>query len=116
MNAVDEPVAESKTTPGARRFRSPNRILARFFRLARDKWKARHHALRARLKRAQQLAAERGVSRDRWKAQCERETGRAVAAEAMVEQQKSELEEARARIAAIESAQKKRIDRGGSSE
>ncbi len=108
MNTLDEPVAESKTIPGSRRFRSPNRILARFFRLGRDKWKARHHAVRGKLKRVQQLAAEREASRDRWKTQCERETRRAVAAEAMVERQKSELEEARARIAAIEGAQKKR--------
>jgi uncharacterized protein YdaU (DUF1376 family) len=114
MNTVDEPVAESKTIPGTRRFRSPNRILARFFLLGRDKWKARHHDVRAKLKRAQQLAAERGASRDRWKAQCERETARAVAAEATVERQKSELEEALARIAAIEGAQKKRIHRGWS--
>ncbi len=112
MSTVDEPAADSTTIPAARRFRSPNRVLVRFFRLGRDKWKARHHAVRAKLKGAKQLAAERGASRDRWKAQCERETDRAVAAEAMVEQQKTELEEARARMAALEGAQKKRIDRG----
>jgi hypothetical protein len=116
MSTVDEPANKSKTLPGTRRFRSPHRILVRFFRLARDKWKARHHVLRGKLKRAQQLAAERGASRDRWKAQCARETARAVAAEAMVEQQESKLEEACARISAIDGAQKKRMDRGGAGE
>lgn len=107
MSTVDERAAESKTIPGTRRFRSPNRVLVRSFRLSRDKWKGRHHAVRAKLKQARRLAAERGASRDRWKAQYEWEAARAVAAEAMVERQKSELEQARARIAAIEGAQKK---------
>ncbi len=107
MNTVDERAAESETISGTRRFRSPNRILARSFRLSRDKWKARHHAVRAKLKQSRRLAVERGASRDRWKAQCQREAARAVAAEAMVERQKSELEQARERIAAMEEAQKK---------
>ena len=107
MNTVDDRAAESETISGTRRFRSPNRILARSFRISRDKWKARHHAVRAELKQSRRLAAERGASRDRWKAQCQRETARALAAEAMVERLKSELEQAGAQIAAMEGAQKK---------
>ena len=107
MNTVDDRAAESGMISGTRRFRSPNRILARSFRISRDKWKARHHAVRAELKQSRRLAAERGASRDRWKAECQRETARALAAEAMVERLKSELEQARARIAAMEGAQKK---------
>lgn len=116
MNMVDERVPEAKAILAPRRFRSPNRILARFFRLGRDKWKARHHAVRAKLKQARRLAAERGLSRDRWKAECEREAARAAAAEAMVERQKSELEQTRARIAAVEGAKKKGLHLGRSAE
>lgn len=108
MNTVDDRAAESETISGTRRFRSPNRILARSFRISRDKWKARHHAVRAELKQSRRLAAERGASRDGWKAQCQRETARALAAEAMVERLKSELEQAGAQIAAMEGAQKKK--------
>ena len=107
MNTVSEPATQSETIPGTRWFRSPNRILVRSFRLSRDKWKARHHAVRAKLKQARRLAAERGASRDRWKTQCQREAARTVAAEAIVERQKSELEQARERIAAIDGAPKK---------
>jgi len=107
MNLISGPAAEFETSPGTRWFRSPNRILARSFRLSRDKWKAKHHAVRDKLKQARRLAAERGASRDRWKAECQQEAARAAAAEAMVEQQKSELERARERIAAIDGAPKK---------
>jgi hypothetical protein len=54
------------------------------------------------------LAAERGASRDRWKTQCQEEEARALAAEAMVERQKNELEQAREQIAAIEEGAKKK--------
>ena len=54
-------VASEETTK-QRKFRSPNRILARSFRLARDKWKQKYMNTRADLKRSRQLATERGNS------------------------------------------------------
>ena len=42
---------------GVRQFRSPNRVLARSFRLSRDKWKQKHQAVQAELEQTRQLAA-----------------------------------------------------------
>ena len=66
---------------GGRRYRSPNRILARAFRLGRDKWKQKHHTVQAELEQTRQLAAERGASRDGWRERCAAEMARAEAAE-----------------------------------
>jgi len=97
------------TTGGKRRYRSPNRILARSFRLGRDNWKQKHHVVQAELEQTRQLAAERGASRDGWRERCEAEMARAEAAEALAAQRLTELEQARARIAQLEAdAQKKR--------
>ena len=79
MVATQE-VASRKTT-NERKYRSPNRVLARSFRMARDKWKQKYMDVRAELKRARQLATERGDSRDRWRAECEAEIEQARAAE-----------------------------------
>ena len=96
---------------GVRRYRSPNRILARTFRLGRDKWKQKHHTVQAGLEQTRQLAAERGASRDGWRGRCEAEMARAEAAEALAAQRLTELEQFRARIAQLEAgAQKKRGD------
>ncbi len=97
------------TTGGERRYRSPNRILARSFRLGRDKWKQKHHMVQAELEQTRQLAAERGASRDGWRERCEAEMARAEAAEALAAQRLTELEQARFRIAQLEAdVQKKR--------
>jgi hypothetical protein len=48
---------------GQRRFRSPNRILARSFRLGRDRWKDKYQSVQAKLVKARKLAAEREASR-----------------------------------------------------
>jgi hypothetical protein len=103
---MDKPV-ESQHQTAMRRFTSPNRILARSFRLSRDKWKLKHHQVQTKLKQAKQLASERGTARDRWRDQCERATARAVAAEAAAAQLQGELAQARAHIAAMEAAPKK---------
>jgi len=87
----------SEATTKERKYRSPNRILARSFRLARDKWKRKYMDTRAALKRARQLATERGDSRDRWRAECEAAKEQARAAEILAQAQLQELEQLRAR-------------------
>ena len=95
MIATQE-VASKKTT-NERKYRSPNRVLARSFRLARDKWKQKYMDVRAEFKRARQLATERGDSRDRWRAECEVATEQARAAETLAQERLWELEQLRAR-------------------
>lgn len=85
----------SATASIERQFRSPNRILARSFRLARDKWKQKYMKARAELKSARQLATERGTSRDRWRAECDAANQRAIQAEALAQQQLDKLEHLR---------------------
>lgn len=87
----------TKAVDNDRKYRSPNRILARSFRLARDKWKQRYMDTRAALKRSRQLATERGDSRDRWRAECNAALEQARAAEALAQERLQELEQLRAR-------------------
>ena len=82
-------------TNNKRQFRSPNRGLARSFRLARDKWKQKYMKVRADLKSARQLATERGTSRDRWRAECDAANQRAIEAEALAQQRLDKLEKLR---------------------
>lgn len=89
---------------GTRRFKSPQRILARSFRIGRDKWKQKHHAVQAELEQARQRAAERGASRDLWREKCEAALARAKEAESLAALQSAELEQARVRLAELESA------------
>lgn len=93
-------------TPGQRKYRSPNRILARSFRLARDRWKRKHQAVQVKLIQSRKLAAEREASREMWRARCEQSTARADLAEQQLQQLAAELEQARARLTAAD-AQKK---------
>lgn len=104
---MDKPV-ESQHQTTARRFTSPNRILARSFRLSRDKWKQKHHLVQAKLEQARQLTAERGTARDRWRERYDEATARAAAAEARAARLQDELEETRTRIAAFEAATQKK--------
>jgi len=87
----------SKETANERKYRSPNRILARSFRIGRDKWKRKYMDTRADLKRARKLAAERGDSRDRWRAECDAVKEQVRAAETLAQEQLLELEQLRAR-------------------
>jgi hypothetical protein len=89
------PEDSAATACNERRFRSPNRILARSFRLARDKWKQKYMKVRAELKNARQLATERGTSRDRWRAECDTANQRAIQAEALAHQRLDELKQLR---------------------
>jgi len=93
---------------GTRRYRSPNRILVRSFRIGRDKWKVRHHVVQAKLEQVRQLSAERGTSRDRWREDCKAAVTRAEAAEALAAQRLTELEQIRVRLADHEAAAQKK--------
>lgn len=93
---------------GTRRFRSPTRILARSFRIGRDKWKQKHHAVQAELEQTRQLVSERGTSRDRWREQCEAALARAEEAESLAAQRLTELEQVRVRLAELEAATQKK--------
>ena len=89
--------AASKKTSNQRKYRSPNRVLARSFRMARDKWKQKYMNVRAELKRARQLATERGDSRDRWRGECEAAIEQARAAETLAQERLQELKQLHAR-------------------
>ena len=108
MAEVMEKPVESQYQTAGRRFTSPNRILARSFRLSRDKWKQKHHQVQAKLEQARQLAAERGTARDRWRERSDQATARATAAEASAARLQDELEQARTRIAVLEAASPKK--------
>lgn len=86
----------SKTGNNERNYRSPNRVLARSFRMARDKWKQKYMDARAELKRARKLSTERGDSRDRWHAECEAAKEQTRAAETLAQERLQELEQLRA--------------------
>jgi hypothetical protein len=101
----------TKAVSGRRRFKSPNRILAHAFRIGRDSWKAKHHAVQAKLEQARQLAPERGASRDRWRQDHDDAVARVAAAESLAAHRLTELEHVRARLEELEAAAKKsRVD------
>ncbi|MBC8867812.1 MAG: hypothetical protein H8E44_00245 [Planctomycetes bacterium] len=91
--------ADREVGRNGRRYLSPNRVLARSFRISRDAWKSKHQAVQAKLEQQRQLAAERGRSREQWKQKCEAATARAEAAEVLAQQHLEELEQARAQMA-----------------
>ena len=91
-----------------RRYLSPNRVLARSFRISRDGWKSKHQAVQAKLEQQRQLAAERGRSREQWKQKCETVTARAEVAEALARQCLEELEQAHAQMKKLQAEVKKK--------
>jgi len=95
-------------TAGQRSFRSPNRILARSFRLARDRWKSKHQLVQEKLIKTRKLAAEREASRTMWRERCEQATARAAIAEQQLQQRNAELEQLRSRLAAGDAAAQKK--------
>lgn len=54
-----------------RGYRSPIRKLSRFFEKSRDQWKAKHHAVKAELKREQNQRRAVEKSRCAWRAKAE---------------------------------------------
>ncbi len=65
--------------------------------MARDKWKQKYMDVRAELKRARQLATERGDSRDRWRGEYEAAIEQVRVAEMLSQERLEELEQWRAR-------------------
>lgn len=69
---------EARAMVGAReqqddlsRFKSPLRILLRFFKRSRDRWKAKSQAQRKETKRFRNRAADATRSRDHWRERAE---------------------------------------------
>lgn len=91
-----------------RRYRSPNRVLARSMRMSRDNWKTKHQTVQEKLEQERQLSADRGRSREQWKLKCETAMSRAEQAELLAQQRLEELEQARAELANMK-AEKKAI-------
>jgi uncharacterized protein YdaU (DUF1376 family) len=52
-------------------FKSPVRILVRFFRRSRDQWKQKYMDLKSEIKRYKNQAADARRSRDQWKVKVE---------------------------------------------
>ena len=94
--------SDIEVVSGTRKFRSPNRILARSFRRSRDAWRDKHHLVQAKLEQERQLSAERGRSRDQWQAKCDVALSKVRETERLAEQRMTELEQARTRIAQLE--------------
>jgi septal ring factor EnvC (AmiA/AmiB activator) len=59
---------DDQETPG---YRSPWRVLARFFEKSRDLWKAKYQALQERIKEFRTEVRDLRRSRDRWRAKAE---------------------------------------------
>jgi len=91
----------SKESSNERKYRSPNRILVRSFRISRDKWKKKYMDTRADLKRARQQATERGDARDRWRTEYDAAKEQARSAEALAHERLVELEQLRASEAEV---------------
>lgn len=98
--------ADEDVGANGRRYRSPNRVLARSFRISRDGWKSKHQAVQVQLEKQRQLAAERGRSRAQWKRKCETATARAEEAEGLARQRLKELEQARVELAKLQAKKK----------
>jgi len=52
-------------------YRSPQRVLARFFEKSRDLWKAKYQAVQERIKACRTEVRDLRRSRDRWRAEAE---------------------------------------------
>lgn len=92
----DSQTAEVGDSGGATTYSSPKRILARAFRMSRDKWREKHHLVQAKLEQQRQLASERAQSRDQWRDKCLIAQQRAEVAEALAQQRLDELDRLRA--------------------
>ena len=100
--------SDPETVSGTRLYKSPNRVLARFFRMGRDGWKAKHHQVQAKLEQERQLSVERLRSRDEWRRKCEAAMTNTRAAEVLAKQHEQELAQVRARVTELETALSKK--------
>lgn len=103
--------SDPETVSGTRRYQSPHRVLARFFRMGRDGWKAKHHQVQAKLEQERQLSVERLRSRDEWRRKCEAAMTNTRAAEVLAKQHEQELAQVRARVTELETALSKKNGR-----
>jgi translation initiation factor 2B subunit (eIF-2B alpha/beta/delta family) len=76
-------------------YKSPRRVLTRFFRLSRDRWKEKHRALKKTLKRAENRVRDTRKSREAWREAANRWKAEAEASRAEVARLEKELAEAR---------------------
>jgi hypothetical protein len=106
LATATESYTASNSRSNARRYSSPNRVLARSMRISRDNWKIKHQAVQEKLKQERQLSADRGRSRDQWKQKCETATSRAEQAEERAQQRLEELGPVRAELAKREAKKK----------
>jgi septal ring factor EnvC (AmiA/AmiB activator) len=67
-HTMARPDKDNAETPG---YRSPWRVLARFFEKSRDSWKAKYQALQERIKEYRTEVRDLRRSRDRWRAKAE---------------------------------------------
>ena len=81
MESEVESHADGDVGQNRRRYRSPQRVLARSFRMGRDNRKKKHQAVQEKLEQERQLSADRGRSREQWKQKCETASARAEQAE-----------------------------------
>ena len=103
-----ESPSDEEVGGNGRRYRSPNRVLARSFRISRDGWKSKHQAVQVQLEQQRQLAAERGRSREQWQQKCEAATIRAEQAEILARQRLDERDQARAELANLQAKKRRR--------
>jgi predicted nucleic acid-binding Zn-ribbon protein len=64
-------VEATVSTPNRREFRSPKRILVRFFKKSRDRWKEKYQEAKRELKRLANQAADVRRSREAWRKKAE---------------------------------------------
>ena len=76
-------------------YKSPRRILLRFFRQSRNRWKAKYKELKKDLKRAENRARDVQKSRDAWREKAEQAKAEAEACRAENARLEKELAAAR---------------------
>ena len=74
LATATESYTASNSRSNARRYSSPNRVLARSMRISRDNWKIKHQAVQEKLEQERQLSADRGLEIDQWKQKCDRQS------------------------------------------
>lgn len=65
---MESPVVESDDLA---KFKSPLRMLVRFFQRSRNKWKGKYMAAKVRIKRCKNQVADVRRSREQWKAKAQ---------------------------------------------
>ena len=86
---------ETKVLNGGKKaqagYKSPRRVLLRFFRQSRNRWKEKYKTLKEKLKRAENRARDAQKSRDAWREKAERQKAEAEACRAEIARLEGEL-------------------------